>query len=64
MLITKQTTVQDITDTMPPAVILAAGEGNRLNGVNGGAPKPLTPVLGLTLLERAILSCKKVGVLE
>ena len=64
MLITKQPTVQDIKDIMPPAVILAAGEGHRLNGVNGGAPKPLTPVLGLTLLERAILSCKDVGVLE
>ena len=48
----------------PPAVILAAGEGHRLNGVNGGSPKPLTPVLGLTLLERAILSCKEVGVRE
>jgi CDP-L-myo-inositol myo-inositolphosphotransferase len=64
MLVAKQTTVQDITDIMPPAVILAAGEGHRLNGVNGGSPKPLTPVLGLTLLERAILSCKEVGVRE
>ncbi|MEE9443650.1 MAG: NTP transferase domain-containing protein [candidate division Zixibacteria bacterium] len=45
-------------------MILAAGEGHRLNGVNGGRPKPLTPILGLTLLERAILSCKEVGVLE
>jgi NDP-sugar pyrophosphorylase family protein len=24
--------------------------------------KPLTPLLGLTLLERAILSCREVGV--
>ena len=64
MLMTEQTTAQDITDIMPPAVILAAGEGHRLNGVNGGSPKPLTLVLGLTLLERAILSCKEVGVLE
>ena len=69
MRVTEATTVQDLMDIappamIPPAVILAAGEGHRLNGVNGGAPKPLTPVLGLTLLERAILSCKEVGVLE
>ena len=64
MHITVETAVQTITTTIPPAVILAAGEGHRLNGVNGGSPKPLTKVLGLTLLERAILSCKEVGVLE
>lgn len=64
MHITVETEIQTITNTVPPAVILAAGEGHRLNGVNGGSPKPLTPVLGLTLLERAILSCKEVGVLE
>jgi choline kinase len=28
----------------------------------GGPPKPLTPLLGQTLLERAILSCRGVGV--
>ncbi|MCK4607688.1 MAG: NTP transferase domain-containing protein, partial [candidate division Zixibacteria bacterium] len=61
---TVETAVQVFTGTAPPAVILAAGEGHRLNGVNGGIPKPLTPVLGLTLLERAVLSCKEVGVLE
>ncbi len=64
MHITVETAIQTITNTVPPAVILAAGEGHRLNGVNGGSPKPLTPVLGLTLLERAILSCKEVGILE
>ncbi|MCK4856485.1 MAG: NTP transferase domain-containing protein [candidate division Zixibacteria bacterium] len=53
-----------IVTTMPPAVILAAGEGLRLNGKNGGMSKPLTPVLGLTLLERAILSCREVGVTQ
>jgi CDP-L-myo-inositol myo-inositolphosphotransferase len=61
MHITVETAIQTITNTVPPALILAAGEGHRLNG---GSPKPLTPVLGLTLLERAILSCKEVGVLE
>ena len=47
-----------------PAVILAAGEGCRLQKGNGGAPKPLTRVLGLTLLERAVLSCREAGVSE
>ncbi|MCH7689686.1 MAG: NTP transferase domain-containing protein [candidate division Zixibacteria bacterium] len=61
---TTEAAVPTITGTVPPALILAAGEGHRLNGVNGGSPKPLTMVLGLTLLERAILSCKEVGVLE
>ena len=61
---TMETAVQTFTSTVPPAVILAAGEGHRLNGANGGRPKPLTPVLGLTLLERAVLSCKEVGVLK
>jgi len=64
MHMTVETAIQTITNTVPPALILAAGEGHRLNGVNGGSPKPLTPVLGLTLMERAILSCKEVGVLE
>ena len=47
-----------------PAVILAAGEGLRLRQGNGGIPKPLTFLLGLTLLERAVLSCKEVGVVK
>ncbi len=64
MHITVEKTIQSFADVAPPAVILAAGEGHRLNGLNGGAPKPLTAVLGLTLLERAVLSCKEVGVME
>ncbi len=64
MHITTETAVPAFTGTVPPAVILAAGEGHRLNGVNGESPKPLTSVLGLTLMERAILSCKEVGVME
>lgn len=47
-----------------PAVILAAGEGYRLQERNGGIPKPLTPLLGLTLLERAVLSCREAGISE
>ena len=33
-----------------PAVILAAGEGSRLQPGNGRIPKPLTELLGMTLL--------------
>jgi len=64
MHMTTEAAVPTVTGTVPPALILAAGEGQRLNGVNGGSPKPLTPVLGLTLLERAVLSCKEAGILE
>lgn len=64
MRIAVEAAVPAFTATAPPAVILAAGEGSRMNGVNGGSPKPFTPILGLSLLERAILSCKEVGVTE
>lgn len=47
-----------------PAVILAAGPGERLSRDEKKPPKPLTPVLGLTLLERSILSCKEAGIDE
>jgi len=64
MHLTKAATIQDVIDATPPAVILAAGEGRRLDGVNGKLPKPLTPVLGRTLLERSILSCREAGIQE
>ena len=44
------------------AVILAAGKGQRLR--RGGYLKPLTPLLGITLLERVILACRDAGVRE
>ena len=44
------------------AVILAAGEGQRLRPE--GYLKPLTPVLGITLLERAIRAFHHVSVSE
>jgi len=47
-----------------PAVILAAGQGLRLREESGGAPKPLTSLLGLTLLEHTVLSCRAIGVTE
>jgi choline kinase len=46
------------------AVILAAGRGERLQGAIGGGSKPLTPLLGITLLERALLACQGAGVVD
>jgi len=46
-----------------PAVILAAGKGERLTS-DEGRPKPLIPLLGLSLLERTILSCRAAGIDE
>ncbi|MHC1626246.1 MAG: phosphocholine cytidylyltransferase family protein [Methanoculleaceae archaeon] len=43
------------------AVILAAGEGKRL-GRHFEAPKPLVNLLGLSLIERNILSLKECGI--
>jgi GTP:adenosylcobinamide-phosphate guanylyltransferase len=43
-----------------PVVILAAGEGSRLRQASA-LPKPLTPLLGLTLLERSLLTWRKAG---
>ncbi len=43
------------------AVILAAGEGKRLRPYFDG-PKPLTPLLGLSLIERNILSLRECGI--
>lgn len=47
------------------AVILAAGQGQRLREGNAdSALKPLTSVLGVPLLERALRSCQAAGVSE
>ena len=43
------------------AVIISAGEGSRLNLEKS---KPLTPLLGCSLIERVILSARKVGIRE
>ena len=44
------------------AVILAAGEGRRLRPE--GYLKPLTLLLGVTLLERVVVACRDAGVSE
>ncbi len=48
----------------PPrlAVILAAGEGSRLARFRKSRPKPLVPLLGLSLLERTIVTCLEEGI--
>jgi len=46
----------------PTAVILAAGAGTRLRRGTDDPPKPLTELLGLTLVERAVRSCCAAGV--
>ena len=42
------------------AVIIAAGEGNRMSRLF--SPKPLTPLLGLRLIERILLVAKLAGI--
>src|SRR6266508_3148361 len=42
------------------AVIIAAGEGNRMSPLF--SPKPLTPLLGLRLIERIFLVAKLAGI--
>jgi len=46
------------------AVIIAAGNGSRLAGYQDGSPKPLIKVGGVHLLQRVILSAKKIGIEE
>jgi choline kinase len=46
------------------AVILAAGRGQRLYSEAQEDLKPLTPLLGLSLLERAALTCQEAGVTD
>jgi 1L-myo-inositol 1-phosphate cytidylyltransferase len=50
--------------TFLAAVILAAGRGERLQGAMAGGSKPLTLLLGITLLERALLACQAAGVTD
>lgn len=44
------------------AVILAAGEGNRLKPITSSRPKPMIPLAGKPLLEHTILGLKDAGV--
>jgi len=46
------------------ALIIAAGQGCRLNDLTKGNPKPLIQLLGLSLIERVILTAKQSGIGE
>ncbi|TFB07941.1 hypothetical protein E3V08_06255 [Candidatus Atribacteria bacterium MT.SAG.1] len=46
------------------ALILAAGDGGRLGNLTKNKPKPLIKLLGLSLIERVILTAKQAGVKE
>ncbi|NQS88801.1 NTP transferase domain-containing protein, partial [Patescibacteria group bacterium] len=46
------------------ALIIAAGEGKRLNSLTRNKPKGLIQLLGLSLLERVILTAKQAGIYE
>lgn len=46
------------------AVILAAGEGNRLKPITSTRPKPMIPLVGKPLLEHTILGLKDEGIDE
>jgi len=46
------------------ALIIAAGRGSRLNETTKDIPKALIPLLGLPLIERAILTTKEAGINE
>lgn len=46
------------------AVILAAGEGNRLKPITSSRPKPMVPLAGKPLLEHTISSIKNAGITD
>jgi len=46
------------------ALIIAAGRGERLRPLTDRNPKPLIPLLGLSLIERVILSAVEAGISE
>jgi len=46
------------------ALIIAAGKGSRLERISKGQPKPLIKLLGLSLIERVILTAREAGIVE
>jgi CDP-L-myo-inositol myo-inositolphosphotransferase len=46
------------------ALIIAAGKGSRLSHLTGERPKPLIQLLGLSLIERVILTAKQADINE
>ncbi len=60
----EQTGTRETDPAILPAVILAAGRGERLQGETEGSLKPLTSLHGITLLERTALACQTAGVTD
>lgn len=58
----KASTLRSPPDATRLAVILAAGIGSRLTEAPDGPPKPLVPVLGMPVLERAVRACWETGI--
>jgi choline kinase len=50
--------------TAKECLILAAGNGSRIASLSGGAPKPLVPLFGASLLEHIVLSSHAAGIEE
>lgn len=48
-------------DTNTQIVILAGGKGTRLNSINKGLPKSLTPLLHVPIIEHQIRFCRSQG---
>ncbi|NOZ24516.1 MAG: NTP transferase domain-containing protein [Nitrospirae bacterium] len=46
------------------AVVIAAGMGSRLSSIRNNRPKPLTRLLGLSLIERVILTAREASIRE
>jgi len=46
------------------ALVIAAGMGRRLNSVRSNRPKPLARLLGLSLIERVILTARSASIRE
>ena len=46
------------------ALIIAAGDGTRMQPVTRGRHKSLMNLLGLKIIERVILGAKEAGILE
>ena len=44
------------------AVVLAAGEGNRLKPITSSRPKPMIPIAGKPLLEHTITGLRDAGI--
>ena len=46
------------------AIIIAAGKGSRFGSLTKNKPKPLIKLLGLSLIERVIITAKQAGIYE